>query len=164
MRSNETLRFEYRFTAFSAVLMVIAAFAVTAGLGYIAYTNPEYRLTTLLSRLLSPSAPPLVFWALTILCFLASLFALRVAIRAPGSISHVELGPTGALVPQASVSMKPITIPYSSIRNIQVKDIQGQQMAVISSSVGESRLLAKFFATPSDFTAFLLALEQRRHG
>jgi hypothetical protein len=164
MRSNETLRFEYKFTASSAVLMVVAAFAVTAALGYIAYTNPESRLTTLLSKLLSPSAPPLVFWALTILCFMAALFTLRFAIRAPGSISHVELGPNGALVPLASVSMKPITIPYGSIRDIQVKDIQGQQMAVISSTVGESRLLAKFFTTPSDFTAFLLALEKRRPG
>ncbi|MFC3686651.1 hypothetical protein [Hydrogenophaga luteola] len=164
MRSNETLRFDYKFTATSAVTMVIAAFAVTAGLGYIAYTNPETRLTMVISRLLSPSVPPIIFWALTALCFIAALFTLHVAFRASRSISHVELGPNGALVPLASISMKPITIPYGSIRNIQVKDIQGQQLAVISSTVGESRLLAKFFATPSDFTAFLLALERRRHA
>lgn len=164
MNNYQILRFKYKFTASSAVLMVLAAFAVTVSLGYIAYIPPDARLTRLLSRLLSPEAPSMVFWGLTALSFFASIFVTHAAFSSFNSINHVELGPSGALVPSASISMSPIMIPYRSIRGIQVMNVHNHQMAVISSSVGESRLLSKFFASPSDFTAFLLALEQRRHG
>lgn len=162
MKTSQILRFKYKLPAISAVLMVLAAFAVTAGLGYIAYTNPDSRITRLLARVLSPEAPPFFFWGLTVLSLLASAIVLRVAIRSQSGVSYVELGLTSALVPKASLSMSPITIPYSAIRQIKVINIQGQQMAVISSSVGESRLLSKSFTAPSEFTAFLQVLQERR--
>lgn len=164
MKNDQSLRFKYKFTAASAVLMVLAACAVTAGLGYIAYANPDVRLMRFLGRLISPDARPMVFWGLAALSSIATVFAIRVAFSSSNSINYVELGPKGAFVPSASISMSPINIPYSSIRQIKVMSVQNQQMAVISSSIGEARLLSKCFATPGDFTAFLLALEQRRHG
>jgi hypothetical protein len=164
MNNDQTLRFKYKFTTSSAVLMVLAAFAVTVSLGYFASHPPDARLTRLLSRLLSPEAPFIVFWGLTALSLFASIFATRAAFSSSNSINHIELGPSSALLPSASITMSPITIPYRFIRQIRVMNIQNHQMAVISSSVGESRLLSKFFASPGDFTAFLLALEQRRHS
>jgi len=164
MKPSQTLRFKYRLPTISAVLMVLAALATTAGLAYIAYTNPDSRITRLLTRALSPEAPPFFFWGLTVLSLLASMAVLWFAIRTQGGIRYVELGPTSTLVPKASISMSPITIPYGAITKIQVTNIPGQQMAVISSTVGESRLLSKSFATSGEFTAFLQALQARQQG
>lgn len=164
MNTSQVLRFKYKLPAISAALMVVAALAVTAGLGYIAYTNPDTRITRMLTRALSPEAPPIFFWSLAVLSLLASMIVLRVAMRSQSGASYVELGLTGALVPKASISMSPITIPYSAITQIQVINIPGQQMAVISSAAGDSRLLSKSFSAPSDFIAFLKALQERRHG
>jgi hypothetical protein len=164
MKNDLPLRFKYKFTASSAILMVLAAFAVTASIFYIAYANPDSRLTRLLSVFFSSEALPKFYWGLAALSFVASLYVLRFAFSVSNAINHVELGPNGAIVPSASISMSPISIPYSAIRKIQVVNVQNHQLAVISSSIGEARLISKFFATPSDFTAFLLALEQRRHA
>jgi hypothetical protein len=142
--------------------MVLAALAPTAGIGYIAYTKPDFYRIRLLARILSPEALQLVFWGLTAFGLFATVIVLRFAIRTQSAVSFVELGSIGALVPRASISMSPITIPYNSITQVQVTNIQGQQMAIISSSVGESRLLSKSFATQSEFTSFLQALQERR--
>jgi hypothetical protein len=164
MNNIQTIRFNYKFSSSSAVLMVLAAMAVTVGIGYLAYANPDVRITRLLSGVLSPEAPPMIFWALTGLSFVATLFTLVVAFKSFNSVNYIELRPNDAFVPSASISMSPIAIPYRSIRQIKIVNVQSYQMAVISSSVGEARLLSKFFTTAGDFTAFLIALEQRRHG
>ena len=164
MKNDRPLRFRYRLSAGNLILMAVAAIAVTASMGYLAQINPDVRLTRTLARMLSPSAPPMIYWGLTTLGCLATLYVFFAAIKMSNAVNYVELGPTGAFVPSASISMSPITIPYRSIRNIQVIDVQKHQMAVISSSVGEARLGSQCFSTPRDFTAFLLALEQRRHG
>jgi hypothetical protein len=164
MHSNETLRYEYKFTATNALVMVMSAFAVTVACGYIAYTNPESSFSRLADKLGLQNVLPIFFWALTFACTMATLLCLRIAFSATGSLSHVELGSDGIVVPEATVSMKPISIPYTSITNIQLNDIKGQQMAIISSNVGESRLFAKYFHAPIDFTKFLMELDKRRQS
>jgi len=164
MKNDHPLRFKYKIPAGSRMLMVIAAIAVTASMGYIAYTNPDVRLTRTLARLFSHSAPPMIYWGFTALGFLATLVVIFAASRSSNAVNYVELGSAGAFVPSASISMSPITIPYKSIRSIQVINLNKHQMAVISSSVGEARLGSQFFSSPYDFKAFLLTLEQRRHG
>ena len=120
MKNDRPLRFKYKLSAGNLMLMVIAAIAVTASMGYLAHINPDVRLTRTLARLLSPSAPPMIYWGLTTLGFLATLYVLLAAIRSSNAVSYVELGPKGAFVPSASISMSPITIPYRSIRSIRV--------------------------------------------
>ena len=161
--NNKLLRFNYKINASSTILMVVGTFALTASIGYIAYTTPDLRLTRLL-ELVSPEFPSLFFWSLTALTSLCCIFAVHFAFSSLNSIGYVELGPNGAFVPSASLSMTPITIPYRSIKQIQVVKIEKHQMAIISSSIGEARILSKFSSSPRDFTEFLLALEQRRHG
>lgn len=162
MTTSKAQRFKYQLPAISAVLMVLAALAATTGIGYIAYAKPDSRITRLLAKILSPEALPFIFWGFTALCLFASVIAIRFAIRTQSGVSYVELNTKGALVPKASLSMSPITIPYGAITQVRVTNIQGQQMAIISSSVGESRLLSKSFATPSEFTSFLQDLQGRR--
>ena len=162
MATPSIQRFKYKLPAMSAALMVLAAFAATAGIGYIAYTKPDSRITRLLARILSPEALQFVFWGLAAFGLFATVMVIRFAIRTQSGVSYVELGAIDVLVPKASISMSPVAIPYDAITQVQVINIQGQQMAIISSSVGESRLLSKSFATPSEFTSFLQVLQERR--
>lgn len=164
MNPSQTLRFKYKLPAISAVLMVLVTFATTAALGYIAYTNPAFHRTRLLTRLLSPEALPIFFWGLTIISLIASLIVLQFAIRTQYGMRYVELGPMSALVPKAGLSMSPITIPYNTITQIQIMNIHGKKIAIIFSMVGESRLFAKSFLTSGEFTTFIQVLQERRHG
>lgn len=158
----QTQRFNYKLPALSAALMVLVALAVTASLGYIAYANPDSRHTRLIARVLTPEIAPYFWWGFTFLALIATAIAIWFAIRSQSALRYVELGPINALVPKASLSMASLAIPYSAITQIQVLKIPGQQMAIISSSVGTSRLLSKSFKSPSEFSAFLQALQARR--
>jgi hypothetical protein len=159
-----TLRFEYKFSVQNAALMVFACLAVTISIGFIAYTNPNIGISRMLSKFLSPNAPVLFFWIVFLICLLATIFALVFAVKSFNTLKFVELGPSFVVLPSASVTMSPISIPYSTISQVQVVNIQNQQIAVISSTIGEARLLSKFFATSDSFEAFLLELKQRRHS
>lgn len=158
----QTLRFSYKLSAMRATLMVVVALGVTAGLGYIAYANPDSRYTRLFARVLSPEIAPYFWWGLTFLALIASAIVIWFAIRSQSAPPYVELGPTNALVPQGSLTMVTLAIPYSAITQIQILNIPGQQMAVISSPFGTSRLISKSFKSPGEFTSFIQALQGRR--
>ena len=161
---TQSLRFKYGWKPFAVVILALVVFSLTAGMAYIAHTVPDVRFTRLLSKLVSPEAPAIAYWTLTAITGVLSVLGVAIAIKAAGAVTHVELNSTGALLPSASLSSRPFLMPYKSIRQIQVVEVQGHPMAVISSTVGESRVISKQFASPKDFSAFLLALEQRRHG
>lgn len=158
MNTQQTLRFEYRLSPVSAALMVLAVIILSVLVGYIAYTNSEMHLT----RGLAPETRPIIYWGMTVLCFGTGIVVVRIALNCFNSFRHVELGPAGTLVPSDIISMTPVAIPYRSISNIRVMHAGKHQFVVISSSLGESRLLSKLFASPNDFTEFLSVLEQRR--
>ena len=145
---------------------MLAAFIVTTGCGYVAYTGLESNKTKILSSLLPPEVRPFFWWGLTAIGLLASLtVAWSSFCQINSSITHLELGPEEARLRSATLSVAPITIPYKSIKLIKTINMKkGQQMTIISSSVGASRIFSKFFASPSDFTTFLLTLEQRRQS
>lgn len=160
--SAQTLRVKYGCKPSSIAILALAVFSLTAGMAYIAYTVPDARLTRLLSKLLSPEAPAIVYWALTAVTGVLSVLAVGISIKGRG-ITYVELNNNGALLPSCSLPPKLFLMPYKSIRKIQVVEVQGHPMVVISSAAGESHLVSKQFSSSKDFSAFLLALEQRRH-
>lgn len=163
MKNDQTLRFNYKLSIGNALLMVVLAAAVTAGMGYFAHVNPNVRVTRILAQLFSPEAPPLIYWGLTVLGLIATLYVTFMAVKSTKAVNYVELGPQGAVLPSATISMSLITISYRSIKSVQLAQLGKHQMAVISSSEGQARLSSQFFPTPSDFKTFLAALEQRRH-
>lgn len=162
MKTSQTLRFKYKLPLSSAMPTVFLTLATTAGLGYITYMNPDVGMTRLLAGMFSPEAPRFFYWVLTALSSFASLIVLWLAIRSQSVACYLEVGPTSALVPNASLPIASITIPYRLISKIRVTDVQGQQIAILSSSVGESRLLSTSFAAPGEFTAFLNAFLNAR--
>ena len=164
MNNESPLRFDYKLPAGSAMLMVLAPIAITLGMVYLAQSSYDEHFKRSFLRFISPSNLSTLFWSLAAICGLASIYVLSIGMKMSNSLKYVELGPEGAFVPSASMSMSPITIPYQSIRGIQLVDIQKQKIAIISSSVGEARLNCKCFPTPNDFTTFVSALQQRCRG
>jgi hypothetical protein len=144
--------------------MVFATLALTAGMAFVAYTRPDSPLMRRLTRLLFPEAISALLWGFTLFGFVASILVIWLAIRSQTGIRHVELGPSSALIPKASMSMKLIRMPYTAIINVQIVNLQGQRMAVIRSKIGESRLFEKSFATPKAFEVFLQELRERCNG
>ncbi|WP_255991617.1 hypothetical protein [Chitinolyticbacter albus] len=164
MKTFPTLVFQYRLPAVNAILMVLAAFATTGGLGYFALHAPDARITRTISTLFSPEAAPLFLWALTAISFTATLLVVWFAVHSQTRVHHVELGSSHIVAPQASLSSKSISIPYTSISQLQVVKVSGQKMAIISSGKNQSRLLENSFSSTDRFLKFLHVLHERRNG
>lgn len=164
MKLFPTRYFHYQLPVILAIQMVLATLALTAGMTYVAYARPDSRLLRRLSRLLFPEAISAILWGFAVFGFIASILVIWLAIRSQTAVRYIELGPSGVLVPKASISMKQIRIPYSSITNLQIVEFNDQHMAVIHSKFGESRLSQKSFATPKAFESFLQALQERCNG
>jgi len=163
MDTPTTLRFAYRLPAARAVLMVLVSFAVAVGSAYIASTNQKaLRIFGLVT--LPPDAASTLFWLFAILSLAVALLAVWLGIRSHVGAGYVELGPTSAVVPMASLSGGPLTVPYSAIKRVSTLNVPGQQLVIIASSVGEARLMSNSFATQREFAEFLNALQARTGG
>jgi len=160
MSTTDSLRFTYRLPAKNAVLMAVVALAVPVGVAYTASTiQKPLRLFGLVT--LSAQGAAVFFWVLSALCGLAALLALYAAVRSQTALGFIELGGQGASLPKASLSSPLRVIPYKSIEQVQVVNVPGQQMVIVKSSVGESRLMSKSFASQEEFAVFLGALGER---
>jgi hypothetical protein len=159
-----TRHFHYQLPVFSAIQMVLVPIVLTAGMTHIASARPDSRLMRRLSRLLFPEALSALLWGFVAFGVIASILVICLAIRSQTGVHYVELGPSGILVPKASMSMKQIRIPYLAITHLQIGNYHGQRIVVIHSKVGESRLSEKSFATPKAFESFLQVLEERFNG
>jgi len=156
-----TRRFHYQLPVFSAIQIVLVPIVLTAGMTHIASARPDSHLMRRLSRLLFPEALSALLWGFVAFGVIASILVICLAIRSQTGVHYVELGPSGILVPKASMSMKQIRIPYLAITHLQIGNYHGQRIVVIHSKVGESRLSEKSFATPKAFESFLQVLEER---
>jgi len=163
MSSGEPLRFSYRLSFARTVAMLLVGFAVPCGLAYIATANERpvhmFGLITL-----SRAQAATFFWTFAAVTLLAACITLWVVIRNRLGPQHVELGTTAAFVPRASLSRTMLSVPYAAIQRIRTVQVPGQQMIIIDSSVGQSSLMSKAFATPADFTRFLHTLQERTRG
>jgi hypothetical protein len=162
MKTNKTLRFKYKLPVSSALLMVMLTIGLTLFSGFVAYTNPDFRITRLLTKLFSPDAPSIFFWVLTILSGLSSLFVLWFVFRTQKAGGFIELGESSLFVPKANIAMSYFAIPYDSINDVATITLSGQRMLFIKSTVGESRLSSKWFATAEEFAEFHQELLQRK--
>jgi hypothetical protein len=158
--SASTLRFSYRLSFARSAAMVVAALAVPCGLAYIAHAV-EQPVRMFGAITLSPAAATAFFWTFCIVSAVAAGIALWIVIQNHKGPQHVELGATAAVVPKMSVTRIMLCVPYGAIRHIETLRIPGQQMVIIDSSVGQSRLLSNAFATSEEFALFVRALRER---
>jgi hypothetical protein len=95
-----------------------------------------------------------VFWAMAVFCGLAVLGVIWWSFRRSGDPKQVILRPDLLMIPKASVSGGFITVRYSDIWSVTMRDVASQRMLVIHTRLGESRLLASAFANIGEFSRF----------
>ena len=160
---QKTLYFQYKFPASSNFLMLVVGFGLPLVFVYLALSNQRgLRLQRILT--LSTSQATTFYWcAAAVSSAVAVMIVWGVVSRssAPGTI---QLGPTSAVIPAATVRGEFINVPYSAIHRIDVQEIARSKMAVIHSTAGESRLMSSAFATDSQFLTFLQTLKSRVQG
>jgi hypothetical protein len=140
--------------------MLAAAVAVPSGLAYIARGSHRpvqmFRVITL-----TPSQASTFFWTFFVLSLVAAVIAVWVAVQSHTGPGYVELGPQAAVLPKASLSRVLMSVPYAAIREIRAIHLPGQQMIIVESSAGQTRVSSRAFATAADFALFLRALHER---
>lgn len=150
MNSNSTIKYKYGLSFSRAILSISIAFLLNICLFYAAKIGWFPR-------------SPRLSWVLAGLSVLLTLFVIWFSIRGQ-KIGTIELGTEAAIVPKASLFMPLISLPYASIKQVKLVNVNRQHMAIISSSIGEARLYSTWFPTLEDFKTFLETLQQRRNS
>jgi len=157
--NTETVSFPYRVSTPRVIAIVIAVAVLIVAFLYLALTS--HRPLRLVGFLLSPHQAR-VFYGLMAgamsLCLIPVGALIKRSAQPP---QMIELGPTAATVPRASLSGELLTIPYAKISKVELREIRGQQFLVIRSSLGESRLVPAGFSGQRAFADFVAALRQR---
>ncbi len=156
--SNAPQEFYYNISKTQLIISVVIVSALPFLLASVATDNHKglrlFRIFTL-----SPNDATMFYWGMAILCAfaaLATIFMVFTSLRHP---KQVELYAAHANLPKASMFGGQLNIPYESITNISRKQFSAnQEMVIIKSSVGESRLLASQFKGVMGYEDFLSAL------
>ncbi len=156
--SNTAQEFNYSISKTQLIVMVIIVSALPFLLASIASGNHKglrlFRIVTL-----TPNDATLFYWGMTILCAFAALATIFMAFTSLRHPKKVELYATHANLPKASMFGGQLNIPYQSITNISQRKLSAiQEMVVIKSTVGESRLIASHFKGLLGYQDFLSAL------
>lgn len=159
--SNALQEFNYNVSTTQLIATVTTASALPFLFTYIAANNHKgLRLFHLVT--LSPNDATLLYWSTGIVCTFAALITIFMVFTNLRHPKQVELYTTHANLPKASMFGGQLIVPYESITNIARKKISAtQEMVVITSSVGESRLIASQFKDLSSYQDFLSALSAK---
>jgi hypothetical protein len=157
--SNSSVVVSYKFSAGSAILLVVVCLGVMAAMAWLAQSHRALSILGVIT--LPPAQAAVFFWVFCVACILPTVLAFRFAAAAFGPPRMIELNETEAILPKASVSMKLMSQPYRSIRKVQIRVVGKQHMAIIQSAVGESRLMSSGFANQRQFEAFVQELSDR---
>lgn len=158
---NTPQEFDYNISKTKLIVMVIIVSALPFLFASIATDNYKglrlFRIVTL-----SPNDATLFYWGLVILCSFAALTTILMVLTSLRHPKRVELYATHANLPKASIFGGQLNIPYKSITNISQRKISAtQEMVVIKSTVGESRLIASYFKGMQGYQDFLSALSAK---
>jgi hypothetical protein len=94
------------------------------------------------------------FWVLAVLSVLAGLGVIWWSFRKSGDPKQVILRADLLVIPRASVNGGFISVRYSDIWSVTMRDVASDRMLVLSTRLGESRLLASAFANIGEFSQF----------
>lgn len=100
-----------------------------------------------------------LLWFVTALSLLAASLIAATAYGALTQPPKVELDADKASVPKASLLGGQIDMPYETIDEVSRRKVtKRDEMLVIKSTRGESRLLSNHFKSPSEYEDFIAAL------
>jgi len=157
------LSFKYQVPAWRNFLGVVFCSAGAIGMGYLSYINQKgLRIFQLIT--FSPEASSLIYLASSLVLLLCVALFVVLIVRSLNGPVVLTIEETYVVVPRASLKGELLSIPYSSIKQLLVQDLQRQQMITINSSVGQARVLSVGFRNVGEFSSFKLALASRING
>ena len=126
---------------------------VLAGLmfAFVASSNRGYgrRFLRLSAELVS-----FVSWGMVAFCVLAAFGVVWLSFRRKADPKEVILRPDLLVIPKASINGGFFAVHYSDISSIATRDVASEKMLVITSRLGESRLLSSAFSSFEEFSRF----------
>jgi hypothetical protein len=160
MPTISSLRFQYGIPAKNAAFMVFGVLLGPVGAAYLAMTfQRPLRILGVIT--LTAQGSTNFFWVIFAIGAIVALIVIFVAIRSQISQSWIELSDQDATLPKAALLSPLIRVPYGSIREILVVTVSNQPMVIVKSSLGECRILLKYFNVSEDYAVFLYKLRER---
>ncbi len=159
--SDISQEFEYNISKVQLLLMVAISTALPFLMAWMAEDNQKgLRLFHIIT--FSQNDATSFYRGMAMLCGIAALFVIFTVFSSLRHPKQVELHATHANLPKASMFGGQLNIPYNLITNISRRTISAtQEMVVIKSTVGESRLIASQFKGLLGYQDFLSALSAK---
>ena len=155
------MKFKYQIPTSSTVAAVAAGLGVAALFAFLAYTNEKG--LRIAGFVLSPKEAALLLGAFSLLAMIAAAVALPLVLGSLAGPIDVILEEAHLVVPKASSSFKNdlIRISYAQITRVEERHIKSQQLLVIDSAAGQSRLMSSGFGSEFAFSEFKAQLRAR---
>ena len=157
---TDTLRkFSYSVPTHKIVITLVITIVLTALMANAAIGN--HRTLRLFVITLDRQETSWFFWAMAILACLAALLIGYITYNTLTRPPRVELGSAHALLPGASIRGGQIDIPYETIHEVSRRKVtKRDEMLVIKSTQGESRLFSNHFKPASEYEEFIGILKE----
>ncbi len=157
------LHFRYQVPVWRNVLGAVFCVTGAVGMGFLASTNTRgLRLFHLVT--LSPESASVLYWGLSAIFAIGSAMLIALTARSLKGHVNVALEETHVVAPRNSLKDELLSIPYSTIKQVQFHTIQKTQIITINSTVGQARVLSIGFSSLSDFSQFKESLASRLNG
>jgi hypothetical protein len=149
--------FQYRIspTRHAIGLALCATLSITVA--YFASVN-EVGLNGFKSASFSAAQASQIFWGVAVLFLIGAICCIIMLRRSLEGPMSLLLGAEELSAPRASLKGEMLNTPYSAIKQVTLHSVQNQQMVVVESSVGQSRVSSLGFVNDQEFESFYKGL------
>jgi hypothetical protein len=156
MKTPTPIRFSYAISSVATIRMALAAGLVAAAFIFAAASGRDF---TIMGGFPISAGFVKLLAALSTAACLYTLVAARALSRQRKEFQFVELTRDGIIIPGSGSNAGSLTSAYSDILNLSLRNVANQQLLVITTRHGESRLLSSGFKTLGDFSQFSSSLQ-----
>jgi hypothetical protein len=149
--------FLYRIPPTRHIVGLTLCTALALAVSYFASINRE-GINGFKALSFSAQEASLIFWAVAVLFAAGAVCCVVMLRRSLEGPVRLALGQENLSAPRASLKGDILSIPYLTIQKVSLHSVQTQQMVVVESSVGQSRVSSLGFASDQEFESFYKGL------
>jgi hypothetical protein len=152
--------FQYCIPATRHVVGLTLCTSLAVTVGYFAAGN-KVGIHGFKSMSFSAQEASIIFFGVALLFALGAAGCIMMLRRSLKGPIRLSLESDSVLTPRSSLKGELLNIPYTAIQKVSLHSVQTQQLLVIDSSVGRSRLSSIGFTSELEFVAFYEALAKK---
>jgi hypothetical protein len=149
--------FLYRISPTRHAVGLALCLALAITVAYFAAVNKE-GLIGFKSTSFSAAEASIIFFGVAALFSIGAVCCVIMLKRSLEGPESLTLGALSLSAPRASLKGDMLSIPYTSIKQVTLHSVQNQQMVVIDSAVGQSRVSSIGFVSEVEFESFYQGL------